>query len=63
MYCYYQLNSSMKKIVVKPLCFRKLTHSSGMQNDALMQRFNMGSIIRVNTKHLYNICTTLDQRL
>ena len=25
-------------IVVKPLCFRKLSHSSKLQNDALMHR-------------------------
>ena len=36
-YCYFQ-NSSMEIFVLKPLGFRKLSHSSEMRNDALMHR-------------------------
>ena len=39
-YCYFQ-NSSMKIFVVKPLGFRKLSHASEMQNDALMYRVGL----------------------
>ena len=32
------INSSTKIVILKPLGFRKLSHSSDMQNDALMHR-------------------------
>ena len=32
------LSGSIKNFVLKPICFRKLCHSSEMQNDDLMHR-------------------------